>query len=211
MAQLLLILSMVVMKNVYFGRKIYLNYRLINLMNFCIEQFNQDSPFMSVVLKIFMIIPNLILQKPRKNSKNSEHIKLLNERMDLWDQGKFCDLLKDAEVIQRRLISSQKSELEISKLFSRFMLQGKVNAALRLLSESSNNGVLPINDENKAKLIEKHPQESLVFKDSLLYGPIEDVRKCYFDELNDVLIDKAIRYTKGSAGPSNIDCDFFRC
>ena len=184
--------------------------RLINLMSFWIEQFNQDSPFVLIALKVFMIIPNLILQKTRKNSKNNEHVKLLNDRMNLWDQGKFWDLLKDAEIVQRRLSSSQKSDVEISRLFSRFMLQGKVNAALRLLSESGNNGVLPINEENKAKLIDMHPQESLVYKTSLLFGPIDEVRKCYFDELNDVLIDKAIRYTKGSAGPSNIDCDFFR-
>ena len=90
------------------------------------------------------------------------------------------------------------------------MIHGKVNSALRLLEKTSGNGVLQMNKENLKLLKEKHPSPAPSLVGSLLFGPILETDKSYFDSINVDMIDRAMRMTKGSAGPSNMDSQFFR-
>ena len=48
------------------------------------------------------------------------------------------------------------------------MLDGKVNAALRLPSETENVGILPTNKQTFDLLKEKHPEDASKFDDPLL-------------------------------------------
>ena len=47
-----------------------------------------------------MIMRNLLLQKPSKDSKTKDHTKTLERRLQLWTDGHLVELLKDVETIQ---------------------------------------------------------------------------------------------------------------
>ena len=50
-----------------------------------LEYFNEDSKYRCIALKVFMLLPALLLQKPSKKSKNGEHKSKLEERLKQWD------------------------------------------------------------------------------------------------------------------------------
>ena len=82
-----------------------------------------------------MILPSLLLQKPSKTSKAKEHLLKLDERLKLWVNGNFHELLSEGMNIQRKLkFSSASSEQDNAKRFAKLMFQGKINAAVKLLS-----------------------------------------------------------------------------
>ena len=80
--------------------------------------------------KAIMIMPNLLLQKPSKNSKAKGHLKALERRLESWISGYLLELLKEAETIQKSLRSKKISTniAEISKRFSQEMKKGTSTA-----------------------------------------------------------------------------------
>ena len=44
-------------------------------------------------LKVHMILPSLLLQKPNHNSKAKDHTKKLEERLSTWKGGRIMDLV----------------------------------------------------------------------------------------------------------------------
>ena len=86
-------------------------------------------------------MPNLLLQKPSKNSKAKER------RLESWISGDLLELLKEAETIQKSLRSKKKTSTniaEISKRFSQEMKKGNVNSAMKILTDNMKNGILPL-------------------------------------------------------------------
>ena len=51
-----------------------------------------------------MVIPNLLLQKPSKNSKVKYHLKALERRTQSWLKGDLMDLLHEGDMIQKNLM-----------------------------------------------------------------------------------------------------------
>ena len=97
----------------------------------------------------------------------------------------------------------------VTQLFVRFMLQGKVNPAIRLLENcSGSQGVLPLTKSTIDTLKDKHPRAAPAHIGSLLYGPIDEVPDTYFNSIDGDQIGKAIKLTKGAAGPSNMSGAF---
>ena len=183
----------------------------ISLLRFWLEEFNKDTSFKAIAMKVFMILPCLLLQKPSANSKSAEHTRKLEHRLQLWETGKFNDILQEGKLIQKRLTESKRrTPIETGKVFARLMLQGKVNAALRFLSDKGDNEVLPSNDETVAKLIKMHPPPANIHDNTLLNGPIQNVPVHYFDPIDEQSIEKAAMLTKGAGGVSQIDADHFR-
>ena len=86
---------------------------------------------------------------PSKSSKTKYHIKALEWRIELWHKGDIIQLLFEAETIQERLetINKSKTIAQLSKQFSLLMSKGNVNGALKLLSNNMSNGILPLNNE----------------------------------------------------------------
>ena len=78
------------------------------------------------------------------------------------------------------------------------MFQGKVNAALKLLSEDWENGILPADESTLKQLKQKHPKPSEIQNNSLFNGPLEQVHKNYFDSIDEAMIEKSARLTKGA-------------
>ena len=92
-----------------------------------------------------MIISSLLLQKCTRNSKANHHTESLNRRLKLWQEGNFDGLVRQARFIQSKLVSqnSLTSIEQIAKEFNNFLSSGKVNAALKLLSDTESAGILP--------------------------------------------------------------------
>ena len=109
-----------------------------------------------------------------------------------------------------------------ARIFSRLMLQGKVNAALRLLSRDDNGGVLFLDDliptgigQNGEViqqttwdvLMEKHPEGKPASDDVLL--DTSSTNHCHdqiiFEQITGEVIRQAALHTHGAAGPSGVD------
>ena len=82
-------------------------------------------------MKVVMILPNLLLQKPSAKSKAKEHTTALEQRLKMWNEGKIQDLLRDAIAIQSKLKSGKKKSTDdITRVFSKLVFEEKIGAAL---------------------------------------------------------------------------------
>ena len=61
------------------------------------------------------------------------------------------------------------------------MMEGKVNAAMKFLSENNESGVLPAHKDVIEQLKSKHPCPAFIQEDTLLQGPINITENSYFD------------------------------
>ena len=106
----------------------------------------------TVALLAMMVMPNLLLQSPHPSGPHQDRVKCLERRMDLWIDGKFEELFQEGQIIQKLLARRSKSnhakldDENITRQFSQNMHQGKVKAALRLLSPSTRGSVLPLDE-----------------------------------------------------------------
>ena len=170
------------------------------------------------------------IQKPHAKSKVKEHSVHLERRLKLWQDGNIDVLLHEGRCIQKHLFSSgnQMHDPEkTTRIFSRLMLQGKVNAALRLLSRDENGGVLSLDDlittgigqngeavqqTTRDVLMEKHPEGKPVPDDSLL--DTNSTNHCHdpiiFEQITGEAIKQAALHTHGAAGPSGVDAYAWR-
>ena len=64
-------------------------------------------------MKGFMILPNLLLQKPSSASKAKEHSKVLEEGLNMWNNGDLNGLLRDYRATQRKLRSGSRRNKDI--------------------------------------------------------------------------------------------------
>ena len=112
--------------------------------------------------KAIMVMPSLILQKPSRNSKAKDHSEALRRTMILWQYDDLLQMFKEAETIQKELKDSTKpkSIAQLSKKFVEHMNKGDINSAIKLLSNSMENGILPPNDTTLNLLKQKHPFQS---------------------------------------------------
>ena len=103
----------------------------------------------SVALRAAMVMPILMLQKPHARSKSWEHVKCLERRLIDWKEGNIDTLLHEGRTIQSRFRTtsspSNSDEQHTSQQFVKFMKQGKLRAALRLLEQNRGSGVLSLN------------------------------------------------------------------
>ena len=183
----------------------------IKELTFWIKKFNSDTQFHGIALKIFMLLPSLLLQKPSKDSKAKEHLKKLEERLKSWNEGDINILIREGRHIQKRLASSRKrSTKDSARIFSKLKFQGKINAALKLLSDDWDYGILPADENTLIELKLKHPSPSPIHDESLFQGPIERVHANYFGSLDEAMIKNSARLTKGSAGPSGLDSEHYK-
>ena len=135
-----------------------------------LEHFNKGTVFEGIALKVYMILPSLLLQKPFRNSKAKDHQLKLTERLKLWNEGKIIDILEEGRNIQRHLKSARPRQPEdTARIFANLMLQGKVNSALKFLTEDHNKGgILPLTETVLGDLKEKHPEAEKIHPNTLL-------------------------------------------
>ena len=90
------------------------------------------------------------------------------------------------------------------------MEEGDVNGAIKVITNNMSGGVLPLNDETLKTLAQKHPEESPLPEDMILQGPCQKINDVIFDVIDESLIIKAAKNTKGGSGPSGMDADGWR-
>ncbi len=132
----------------------------------------EGSALECIEIKAAMIMPALLLQKSSSKSKAKENASHLERRLKLWKEGKLDDLLHEEDTTPRKLIHNQSSrhhrEDKTARLFANLMMEEKVRAALRLITQSDGTGPLPLDslanhsDLTSTKtvreaLVEKHP------------------------------------------------------
>ena len=182
----------------------------INELTSYVNQWCSNAPDRAVAIKIVMILPQLMLQRTSLKAKSSENKHNLERRLELWKNNEIDELIDECKTIQQR-ISQKKSSVgnneSISKRFANYMLKGNVNAALRLLNEDFNTGVMPLTEETMQCLQSKHPTAQLMFHDVLLEDPIRKINQIIFNEIDAELIARSALRTKGAAGPSGLDAD----
>ena len=97
-------------------------------------------------------------------------MKCLQQCLETWRSGDIADLLQEGSTIQSRLplhTTSKSSDEQLSRNFAKLMAEGKVKAAIRLLSSQPNSAVLhsdtPLGSESDSEktvfdsLCKKHP------------------------------------------------------
>ena len=72
----------------------------IEELTFWLQQFNSSTIFNSVALKVFMILPSLMLQKPSLRSKAKDHADCLRRRLELWRKGDIEFILKKSDIFK---------------------------------------------------------------------------------------------------------------
>ena len=119
--------------------------------------FSDGSAMETVALLVMMVMPNLLQQAPHSSRSHQDRVKCLERRMDLWKDGKLEELFQEGQFIQKLLAHRPKThhanlddddddDENIARCFSRNMHQGKEEAALRLLSPSTRDNVLPLDE-----------------------------------------------------------------
>ena len=146
-----------------------------------------------------MIMPNLLFEKPPKNSKAKDHLTALEKRMQSWLKGDLMGLLHEGETIQKNLTQQLMKEDtgKISKKFTVFF---------NLLTENMRNGILPLNNETLNLLRLKHPDPKDAHE-SVMLSDIPERKNLKFEVIDAETIRKAGMKTMGGSGPSGLDAD----
>ena len=169
-------------------------------------------------MKAAMTMPALLLQKPSSRSKAREHAIHLEHRLKLWLEGKLDDLMHEGRIIQRQLTRSHQSQQNnndrTARLFAKHMMEGKVRAALQLVTQANGSGPLPLNnlanpnDPTSTQtvrdiLLDKHPPKQPP-KDSTIIKPDTPSAEPH-PVLNGQMIRDTILRMDGGASPSGLD------
>ena len=159
-----------------------------------------------------MIMPALLLQKPSPKSKSKDHADALKRRLHLWEKGDFLELLQECQTLQNRLKSGSppRSDEAISKKFANLMKAGRANAAIKLLTENMEGGVLPLNAETMLLLESKHPEPQDLNPDSIIHEQSPEVHPIVFETIDGESARIAALNTHGGSGPSGMDGDAWR-
>ena len=73
--------------------------KFIKLMTEWVNKFNSGSSFEGIAMKVVMMLPSLMLQKPSAKSKAKDHSKRLEERLKWWEEGNIDKIKEEAEAI----------------------------------------------------------------------------------------------------------------
>ena len=144
--------------------------------------------------------------------------------MNLWQDGLFVDLLKEGNTIQKKFWSRQRSmkKPDLLSQLSRFMFEGTVKAALRVLNESGSKTGQPLSlsapfsetdpslgTVQDALFKKKHPDSAPVSPAHCLLTetppPDHEPHSVNFEQIDGVLIRRTIMRMDGAAGPSGLD------
>ena len=63
----------------------------------------KEAALHNIAFKAIIIMPNLLLQKPSKNSKAKDHLTALERIILSWFKGDLMKLLHEGERIQKNL------------------------------------------------------------------------------------------------------------
>ena len=129
-----------------------------------------------------MVLPALLLHKLSKTSKANDRWKMLGERLEAWKERHLNKLLQECRTIQKQLSSSVENDKKgEAKSFAKPVFQRKINAAIKLLS-NSDVGVHKVDENKLYELRQKQPQPApYILK---LYWKAQLIVFCYHILIN---------------------------
>ena len=174
----------------------------------------------SVALKAAMLMPLLLLQKPHITSKSKEHVQCLERRLKQWKEGDINGLVREGQTIQQRLSwrsnknhkNEEMREARQARSFARLMMEGKVHAALCMLSDHCPTSVFDLDNKIDGVAVReilksKHPQAQRASPSTLL--PCNDSElvshPVLFERITGDFIRSIALQVQGAAGPSAVD------
>ena len=181
--------------------------------------FADSSALESVAMKAVMVMPALLLQKPHPRSKARDHVSHLERRLQLWGNGKLDELLEERQTIQHQLRRNPpRRQEDTARTFAKLMMEGKVRAALRIVTANCGSGSLPLDQiaepESDASetvrdiLVKKHPPKQPPSVSFLLEPPDSqppEPHPVMFEAIDGQLIRNTVLRMDGTAGPSGLD------
>ena len=183
----------------------------IDQLTMHITDWNNGLENQHIALKAAFVLMAVCLQKPSQKSKTKDHKDCLTRRLELWKNGDIDQLVREGRMIQQRIGKSRKTKPpNKAKIFAKLVMEGQINAALRHLSDNDSRGVLPLSQDVMAQLQEKHPEPQEARLGFLLFGPVEDIPDCLYQQIDGEMIREAALRTKGSGGPSGVDAMGFK-
>ena len=186
------------------------------------DAFASESSYESFAIKAAMTMPALLLQKPpHSKSKTHDHILCLNRRIALWEKNDVAELLMEGKLIQSHLRSSfgghpHEDKDKLARTFAKLMMEGRVRAALQLLTTNTHTGVLSLDElvcDNRRKTVrdvleEKHPDAKPAHIETIVNQSNQtqnDFHPVIFESITPEVIRKCALQTQGAAGPSGVD------
>jgi hypothetical protein len=161
----------------------------------------------------FIVFQAVVLQRSRE-VKNAGAIKRrLSNRMDAWEAEKYDMLTQDTEraaLAQLARVRGIQTPEQRAKTYARLVLQGKLRAAVRWLTEREKGGVLLPDDlDSKTNepvidvLRSKHPDARVpdvsVLEAYEILPDLQDV------DITEETVEQVARRLSGSAGPGGTD------
>ena len=177
-----------------------------------IEYWNIDATYYKdIALKVLMIMPALLLQKPNFKSTSKQHSQCSIRRLQQWELGDF-KLFSESDTIQAKLPTNPKgmNDEKLSKTFAKLFLEGKIKAAMKLLDQQNSKGILPLSQSTIDELMMKHPHASEPDPTLLIDSNTPFVDPVMFESIAESTIVKSALRTKGSSGPSGLDAHGWR-
>ena len=167
-----------------------------------------------------IVFSSLMLQRDRMIRKATDIRRVLDRRLKMWRNGEVDLLLQEAIRCDKQLKNTQKPDIDdkhIVKVFTRLMLQGKVRAAVRWLSERGRGKVLHPSELVEVKdkhgkvlqssvwdvLCQKHPDPKIPLKSALL--SCDDLPSLEDVEVTGGQVLYVARLIRGGAGPGGCD------
>ena len=141
----------------------------INELPKLINEWFLKSPNRDICLKALMVMSSLILQRTSNKCKTSDIKSYVERRLNLWKNKDVEGLLIERRMTQKSLPQQQKPQTteEKAKIFAKLVLEGKVNAAIRLLDDDISSGVLPLSADVIKALCQKHPDAKPCKRDNI--------------------------------------------
>ena len=135
------------------------------------QAYAERSTLEGIPMKAAMILPALLFQKPHSRIRTKDHAKHLERRLGLWKEGRMNN------PIFRLTKENQYKNNTTDQLSRKFMIEGKVRAALRLIAENQTSKPLLLDstaDPNNAtesvldSLLKKNPQKQPYKMDTIV-------------------------------------------
>ena len=178
-----------------------------------LDSYVDDTHYASFALKFIMVLPIVMLQKVSRKASRKQNVQSLRRRLDHLKNGRLEDLLVEMRSIRsnhnNRTYRFEKPEDKVQN-FAQFMTKGKINPALRLISDKESGRPLKITNEVRMGLEAKHPKAQEADNDIKIEKCDGRDEPYLFDIINEDMVWKKAMRTQGGAGPSGINADMMK-
>jgi hypothetical protein len=145
-----------------------------------LESWAKANPLERIAMKAVAVMDFLLLQRTTPKAKTKDHKRALERRLEDWHAGNISKLFEEVLAIHDHL-ESKRSKMklpQLSKTFAGMVFEGKVGAAIRLLSDQASHEKLELTDEVLQELEALHPEGAAPVPESLQRGPFPEINTC---------------------------------